>query len=649
LQSVPDYYTPSDIPGFVPFTEEQKTAARDVLASIADVINVTFTETSGIGQITFGNYSFANTPNEGSSGLAWSPSGTGKPGDVWINAATDWHANGLNGWAPGPGGNGYATLIHEIGHALGLKHPHTGDYVLTSDLDREPCTVMSYTMHSQTNVVMSGDYSYFTNYVRAATLMPLDMEALQYLYGANQAANTGNDVYRWEVNQEFLETIWDAGGKDAIDCSNQIYGNYISLAPGSSSSIGLRQTNAAIRDAMNLADWITSFPSDIYTGKDNLAIAKGVIIENAVGGSGNDTLLGNTVNNQLTGNAGNDILLGDSGWDNLAGGDGLDSLEGGYGNDTLYGNLDNDTLSGGGGNDSLYGGWGDDVLYGGAGKDSLSGAGNNDTLTGGADADTMSGGAGNDLYSVDNAGDRVVELANEGVDTVYAAVSHTLAANVEHLALTGASAINGTGNALANLITGNSVRNVLSGLDADDTLRGADGNDSLYGGLGWDRLEGGNGWDRLDGGNGNDTLYGNIGNDNLNGGAGNDSLYGGWGDDSLYGGAGKDSLKGEGGNDVFVFKAAADSAPTAADTILDFASGDKLDFTGFDARAGISGMQKFGFIGTSAFSAAGQIRFVYNATSKGGMVYASNDADTDAEFAVTLAGVSNLTEADFIL
>lgn len=109
-----------------------------------------------------------------------------------------------------------------------------------------------------------------------------------------------------------------------------------------------------------------------------------------------------------------------------------------------------------------------------------------DIVNGGAGADTLQGLAGNDTYIVDNVGDKVVEAANAGIDTVQSSVSYTLSANVENLVLTGSAAINGTGNALANVITGNSAANTLSGGDGADILEGKAGNDSLTGGLGAD-------------------------------------------------------------------------------------------------------------------------------------------------------------------
>jgi Ca2+-binding RTX toxin-like protein len=116
-------------------------------------------------------------------------------------------------------------------------------------------------------------------------------------------------------------------------------------------------------------------------------------------------------------------------------------------------------------------------------------------LDGGAGADDMLGGKGNDTYVVENVGDKVTELANEGLDTVQASVNYALGANVENLILTGSAAISGTGNALDNKIVGNAANNVLAGGAGADNLDGGAGNDRLIGGTGNDRLEGGAGED----------------------------------------------------------------------------------------------------------------------------------------------------------
>ncbi|WP_208606074.1 putative Ig domain-containing protein, partial [Paracidovorax cattleyae] len=119
-------------------------------------------------------------------------------------------------------------------------------------------------------------------------------------------------------------------------------------------------------------------------------------------------------------------------------------------------------------------------------NDTLTGTSGNDTIDGLAGADTMSGLAGDDIYIVDNTGDKVVESANAGKDTVMSSITYTLAENVEDLALTGSSAIDGAGNALGNRLSGNAAGNALTGGNGDDTLDGGAGNDTLSGGAGND-------------------------------------------------------------------------------------------------------------------------------------------------------------------
>ncbi len=116
----------------------------------------------------------------------------------------------------------------------------------------------------------------------------------------------------------------------------------------------------------------------------------------------------------------------------------------------------------------------------------LFGLGGSDTIDGGAGSDKMFGGAGNDTYKVDATGDMVTENANEGTDTVQSMVTYTLGTNVENLLLAGTSALNGTGNAGANLLTGNGAINTLSGGDGNDTVDGGLGADIMIGGIGND-------------------------------------------------------------------------------------------------------------------------------------------------------------------
>ena len=344
----------------------------------------------------------------------------------------------------------------------------------------------------------------------------------------------------------------------------------------------------------------------------------------SIDGTGNalaNIITGNTGANALSGAAGNDTLDGGNGADTLDGGLGTDSLIGGAGNDTfvvdvatdvivevaaggadlvqaaltwtLANEFENLTLIGsaainGTGNtvaNVLTGNTGANLLSGQDGNDTLLALDGNDTVDGGLGTDSMTGGIGDDLYVVDVATDVVIELSAAGNDTVQSAATYTLASNVETLILTGAAAINGTGNTLDNVLTGNSAANLLSGGSGNDTITGGGGNDTLVADAlgdvlieaaagGTDLVQASIDWTlgaelenlTLTGtagidGTGNtlaNILTGNIGANSLSGADGNDTLTGDAGADTLDGGLGTDSLIGGAGNDIFIVDVATD-------------------------------------------------------------------------------------------
>ncbi len=247
----------------------------------------------------------------------------------------------------------------------------------------------------------------------------------------------------------------------------------------------------------------------------------------------------------------------------------------GAGNDAIMALAGNDLVDSGAGNDTVEGGAGADTLIGGLGDDSLDG---------GSGVDSLTGGAGNDAYVVDSAGDVVVELATEGSDTIYAAVSYTLAVEVENLILTGLS-LSGTGNAVDNAITGAGGSDTLDGGLGADTLTGGFGNDTFVVDSLGDRIV-----ETVTGGI--DTVVssidlalgeyvenltltgsahvgtGNAENNILTGGAGNDSLNGLGGIDRLIGGAGDDTYTVDTALDQVV-----EAAGGGTDTVLSSATG----------------------------------------------------------------------------
>ncbi len=244
------------------------------------------------------------------------------------------------------------------------------------------------------------------NFGYAQSWMMLDIAALQYLYGADFTAHSGNTTYKWNrttgemlidgegqgtpgANRVFL-TIWDGGGNDTYDMSNYGGGVTIDLAPGSF-SITSRSQLAVLDTADGTKARGNVFNAMLFNNDLRS------LIENAIGGGGNDKIFGNTGNNQLVGNAGKDTINGLAGQDQLLGGGGGDTMNGGFGNDTLTGGGGIDTIIGNDGNDRIIGGAGADKVSGGAGNDvfffaspkdggdlisdfSATGAGNNDVF-----------------------------------------------------------------------------------------------------------------------------------------------------------------------------------------------------------------------------------------------------------------------------
>lgn len=335
------------------------------------------------------------------------------------------------------------------------------------------------------------------------------------------------------------------------------------------------------------------------TVRSSVSWTLGANLENLVlTGSGAIDGKGNTLNNSITGNAANNIIDGLGGADTMAGGLGDDTYvvnsvsdtiteSANAGDDlvkssvtfTLSANVERLTLTGTGAVNGTGNGLGN-VLTGNSAANVLDGGAGNDTLNGMAGADTMKGGSGNDIYVVDTASDITTELAGQGVDLVQSKVGWTLAAETEILQLTGTATINGTGNALANLLTGNASANVLNGAAGADILEGLGGNDTLTDTSGVGLFNGGAGTDVLTDGAGNTAFVGGTGNDTLNTGSGADVILFNRGDgkDVVNASVGTDDTLSLGGG---IRYADITLSKTGTDLVVKLGGTDQVTFKGW--------------------------------------------------------------------
>ncbi|QXH45707.1 hypothetical protein KSS93_22960 [Pseudomonas xanthosomatis] len=601
------------------------------------------------------------------------------------------------------GGKGVDTLIGGAGDDtyivdLLVKGTGTKATVALEDTITEKANEGSDTLVLRMDADTVAGFTGTASLTLAANLENLDASqtgALKINLTGNAADNvlTGNDGDNLLDGKAGVDTLIGGKGNDTyvIDDAREL-GLLVENADEGNDTLQITYRNLSKTEAQ-LVD---------------LSRASLLNVENVtVTGTGLFDITGNAGDNVLTGNASRNVISAGNGNDTLDGKGGGDRLIGGAGNDTYYVYSDSDEVveaadegidtvhvMGAGKNGYTLAANVENAIIGAKTAINLTGneldnqlTGNDaaNILDGGAGADTLIGGKGNDTYIVDNIGDVVIELANEGTDTVKASIDYTLGDNLENLVLLD-GALKGTGNELKNTITGNSADNVLDGGKGVDTLIGGEGNDTYIVDLlvkgtgtkatvaledtivekanqGTDTLELrmdadaissftgsasitlganlenldarqlGNLSINLTGNAADNEIWGSTGNNLLSGGAGNDILHAGdGGENVLIGGLGADTMYAGSGQDTFKFNALNEMGlGDKQDVIIGFGDGDKLDF---------SALKGYSFVEDGEFTGAKQLRFEVDAD--GITVYGNSNADTAPDFSIKLVGVTEL-------
>ena len=284
----------------IPFSSAQADDIRQAFKEISKFVNITFVEIeedgSSAGTIRLAMNTItdeAGNYREGIAATADPPSEEPRGGDVFFNkqfTSGNFSTGLVQNSETGVGD--VTVLYHEIFHALGMEHPGDNKETLFQESkNSREYTVMAdeFSLESGADFNLNGN-----NYTVASTPMVYDIAPLQYLYGANMSHNASDTTYSYKPDTPFIEAIWDAGGTDTLDFSNFSKANTISLVDGEYSTIGFD------------VDWSMT---------DNLGIAFDAIIEDAIGGSGDDTIKGNDSSNSIEGGPGNDVIDGGKGND----------------------------------------------------------------------------------------------------------------------------------------------------------------------------------------------------------------------------------------------------------------------------------------------------------------------------------------------
>ena len=326
----------SSITGFIPFPDAAKAPSKAIFDQISTFTAMTFTEVDSDGDIRMN----AVEQSGDTDGYAYFPTASGLGGDIFLNndyTTTDQY---IGGALP------YFTMIHEIGHAMGLDHSFEGDATLPVEEENIIHSVMSYTRSNIYSInfdIVDGGLSYETVVDHYTTgYAYYDVIGLQAVYGINANYNNTDTIYSIGFDTTTQKVIWDAGGIDTIDASSAIGSCLIDLRESQFSSIDVRTAGeqaAAVANELSITsssaiDAITTIYTNLdaedklFTGEKNLIISKGVWIENAISGSANDTVQDNGIDNNISTGAGDDlILLTEGGFDTINGGSDTDTVQ----------------------------------------------------------------------------------------------------------------------------------------------------------------------------------------------------------------------------------------------------------------------------------------------------------------------------------